>query len=85
MVNKYLQRKASKHPPCSYTQCTHVLVLRAPEPPSPKGKLHWGVGPPHPSQATHGIRDVWAYRLEAASLAKRTKSIQVTCVIIVRK
>jgi hypothetical protein len=81
---KYLQRKAPRHPSRYCAQCTHVLVLRALEPPSLKGKLQWGAGPP-PSEATHGIRDIWAYQLGAASTSKPTKSKQVTCVIVVQK
>jgi hypothetical protein len=61
MNYKYLQKKAPMHPAHYYTQCTHVLLLRVPEPPSPKGKLQWGAGPPAPSEAMHGKYDIWAY------------------------
>jgi hypothetical protein len=39
----------------------HVLVLRVVKPPSLKGKLQWVSSPPHPSEATPEVRDVWAY------------------------
>jgi hypothetical protein len=73
MDNKYLQRQARGHPARCCIQCTYVLVLRVAEPPSPKGKLQWVVCPPHPSEATPEIHDVWAYRLEAASPSKTIK------------
>jgi hypothetical protein len=41
--------------------------------PAPKGKLQWVAGPPHPSEATPEVRDVWAYRLEAPSPSKPIK------------
>jgi hypothetical protein len=36
----------------------HVLPLCAVEPPSPKGKLQWGVRPPIVSEAMHEKCDV---------------------------
>jgi hypothetical protein len=73
MNNKYLQRKGRGYPARCCTQCTHVPVLHVPERPSPKGKLQWVTGPPHPSESTLEVRGVWAYPLEAASPPKPTK------------
>jgi hypothetical protein len=54
MNYKYLQKKAPPHHGHYCTQCMHVLPLRAPEPPSPKGKLQWGARPPASSENMHG-------------------------------
>jgi hypothetical protein len=50
-----------------------MLELRVVERPSPKGKLQWVADPPHLSEATPEVCNVWAYPLEAASPSKQTK------------
>jgi hypothetical protein len=73
MNNEYLQRKGQGYLARCCTQCTHMTVLCVPERPSPKGKLQWVIGPPHPSEFTPEVCGVWAYPLEVALPSKPTK------------